>query len=314
MKLRRKIGIVALVLVLGGAGATYWALHHPKPVEVTRSAKLLTMAAEEAGAIDSLDDRLTRQLNIADLQIQCGQKSEAIKTLTLAVSTLQVREKSPAGTESAADGPAKSGRGEETKQNFDEFRRIAGWTSVAELAHAAGDLKMANAAYIDAVEALNSVQPEIKRAEYVMSLSEICYTLRGQNEATQLLVKGGQWAQKITNQTVRRYALATFARQLTNYDDLEDARIVMRNEADARWRSDMFAALARQNITIEQQKNVNSEYFAAAAPAMKSVDRARETKASGGWADEGVTQDFNKNLHYAQNYRNDDIQRGMAPR
>jgi hypothetical protein len=312
MKLRRNIGIAALVLIAAGAGAVYWHWSRPRPVEVTRSAKLLTMAAEEAGSIDVLDDRLTRQLNIADLQIQCGQKSEAIKTLALAVSTLRVREKESAST---APSTEAAGGERELPQPFDEFRRIAGWTSVAELAHTAGDSKMANAAYIDAVEALNSVQPEIKRAEYVMSLSEICNTLRGQSEATQLLVKGGQWAQKIDNRTVRRYALATFARQLTNYDDLEDARTVMRNEADARWRSDMFAALARQNITYESDKARETNYaVAAASPMMSRREAGDETKAGKTSADAGSTDKFNQNLHYAYNYRNEDIQRGLTPR
>src|ERR1039458_1509363 len=89
----------------------------------TRSGKLLTMAAEEAGAIDSLQERLTRQLNIADLQIQTGQKAEAIKTLSLAAATLKVEEKE--------------------KKTLDDFRRIAGWTSVAQLSHRAADDKFA---------------------------------------------------------------------------------------------------------------------------------------------------------------------------
>ena len=51
------------------------------PTMPSRNGKLLTMAAEEAGFIHNLTDRLTRQLNIADLQIQAGQKSEALRTL-----------------------------------------------------------------------------------------------------------------------------------------------------------------------------------------------------------------------------------------
>src|ERR1035437_5929127 len=45
-----------------------------------RSGRLLTMAGEEAGLITNLSDRLTRQLNIADLPIPMGPKGGGEKT------------------------------------------------------------------------------------------------------------------------------------------------------------------------------------------------------------------------------------------
>ena len=255
----------------------------------TRSARLLTMAAEEAGFIDSIQDRLTRQLNIADLQIQTGQKSEALKTLDLAGKTLKVEEKD--------------------KKTLDDFRRIAGWTSVAELAHSAGDDKVALDAYYAAVEQLNSVEPVTRRAEYVLSISEISFTLKGKTEAGQLLVKGGQWASNIKDERVRRYALSTFTNQLISYDDLDSARTVMRNEPDAAWRADTLAMMARSAINLDrpsdrvfaQLRNAPSPAAAMSADAQVAAEQ-RNSEVN-----------FNKDVHYSTNFRQQKIQQGYLP-
>lgn len=242
----------------------------------TRSARLLTMAAEEAGFIDNLQERLVRQLNIADLQAATDQNVEARKTLRLAAATLKVQEKA----------------------TLDDFRRIAGWTSVAELSYRAGDVPFATDAYYNAVEALNSVQPEPRRAEYVLSLSEICAQLKGKVEAGRLLVKGGNWAMGITNPGVRQYALRTFSARLIRYDDFDAARSVLRLDPDPRWRSDTLASLAR-----EQAAEMKNYEVALTAPeaAPKAVSR-------------DAVVNFNKSVRYSENFRQQTLQNDLAPR
>jgi hypothetical protein len=256
----------------------------------SRSGRLLTIAGEEAAFITDLPDRLTRQLNIADLQIQAGQKSEALKTLARAAETLQVPE--------AATQPEGAPR----KPKLDDFARIAGWTSVAELSHIAGDDKSATDAYMNAVEALSSVKPEVTRAQYVLSLSQVARQLRGAAEAGQLLVKGGEWAARIPDQRTRRFALTTFASALVNDDSLEQARTVMRNELDPAWRADTFAALAR-SVPLDAV----DETRATAKAAMAEVQAAPQTSPGipfGG---------FNKDVRYNARYRQEQMQHGILP-
>lgn len=292
----------AIVLVVAGAGTTWllWPAHHN---DTPRSAKLLTMAAEEAAAIDAVAERLTRQLNIADLQIQNNHKDEALKTLALAATTLHQPEK--------AD-----------RQTIDDFHRIAGWTSVAELCYAAGGNKAASDAYFEAVESLNSVKPEPKRAEYVLSLSEVCEKVRGKPEAIALLVKGSGWSAGISDELTRRFAIRTFAGKLVGFDDLEAARQAMRNELDARWRADTFMTIAQQNMVAEasfkrspgNNESVYQERSAAAgAPA---ADRIRATGATESTGEPGSSgRDlalFNKNVQYSSNFYRADLQSGRA--
>ena len=96
---------------------------------------------------------------------------------------------------------------------------------MAELSHGAGDDKAAVDAYMNAVEALHSVNPEWMRAQYVYSLSQVAFELKGKDEAGHLLVSGGEWASKIADTNTRRYALTTsFATALVSYDNLEALR------------------------------------------------------------------------------------------
>lgn len=272
----------------------------------SRAGRLLTIAGEEANLIDSLNDRLTRQLNIADLQIQANQKGEAIKTLTLATATLRAEEK-------------------DDKLAMDDFRKIAGWTSVAELNKRAGDDKAALDAYLNAVEALNSVKPVATRAEYVLSLSQICFEIRGKQEAIALLVKGGEWAREITNVGVRRYALWTFAESLVSYDDLDSARAVMRNEPDARWRSDALLAMGRNQIYYGSGSTKMEGFFAlngardetlairpAAATAAKEYQLSAEVDSASRVTESEIGR-FNKKLRYEDNFRQQSLQQGMRP-
>ena len=66
----RRLNLLACVVV-ASFPMFLAACEHATP---SRAGRLLTIAGEEANLIDTLDDRLTRQLNIADMQIQAGQK------------------------------------------------------------------------------------------------------------------------------------------------------------------------------------------------------------------------------------------------
>jgi len=266
------VGLVVVVMGCGGGDAS-------------RSGRLLTMAAEEAGFIDSLQDRLTRQLNVADMQNQMGEKGEAVKTLKLAMTTLKA---------------------EDSEKKMDDFRRIAGWTSVAQLSHRAGDDGLGWKAYVEAVEVLNSVKPESKRAAYVLSLSQVAFELKGKEEAGRLLVSGGTWAVKIDDVATRRFALTTFAQQLVTYDNLDDARIVMRNELDAAWRADTLAAMARNIMVAEARRKESTDarfnsFAGARSPAASSLEE-RESAS------------FNIDVQYEGNYKQRDLQQGIMPR
>ena len=56
-------------------------------VEEARSQKLMALAADEAGKISDVDMRLTRQLNLADLQSTRDWNADARKTLAAARNT-----------------------------------------------------------------------------------------------------------------------------------------------------------------------------------------------------------------------------------
>jgi hypothetical protein len=261
----------------------------------SRAGRLLTIAGEEANLIDSLSDRLTRQLNIADLQIQANQKGEAIKTLALATATLRAEEK-------------------DTKLAMDDFRKIAGWTSVAELNKRAGEDKGALGAYLNAVEALNSVKPVATRAQYVLSLSQICNEIRGKQEAIALLVKGGEWAREITHVGTRRYAIFTFSESLVGYDDLEAARTTMRNEPDPRWRSDALMAMGRNEIYTGVSFESKDRFlaFAQARTSRGLSEKSPATQVDMAFPSDEVRQ-FNKNLRYEDNFRQQSLQQGQRP-
>ena len=258
----------------------------------SRAGRLMTIAAEEAAGIDTLDNRLARQLNIADLQIQAGQKAEALKTLSVATVTLKLNEKDP-------------------KLAISDFRRIAGWTSVAQLSRRAGDDKAGSDAYFAAVEAINATKPATA-AEYVLSLSQVCFEIRGKAETVALLVKGGEWARSVSDNQVRRYALWCYAQALVGYDDLEAARTVMRNEADATWRSGSLAALARQDMNNSRSGGGGAIF--AGASTLLAVERNAEMKSQQN-ADSPATKigTFNKSVQYEQNYRQSQIQDGYRP-
>ena len=133
------------------------------------------MAGEEAANISNKLDRFSRQLNIANIQLNTGRQQDADKMLMLAGDTLT----------SAAEG--KDGQ-------IDDFHRIAGWTSIAQLALRANDKDLAMKSADNALAALNEVKVVPERAVYVLSLATVLAEVRGKNAAIDLINSGGTWA------------------------------------------------------------------------------------------------------------------------
>src|SRR5580704_2089615 len=111
-KMIRKLLLVALL-----AGAVASCDH----ATADRREQLLIMASEEVTMITNAKEKLTRQLNIADLQISMDHKADAAKTLTAARDGLTAA--------SSAD--------------MDDLSRMSGWVSISELARAADDKELA---------------------------------------------------------------------------------------------------------------------------------------------------------------------------
>lgn len=257
-------------LIVGVSGGLFVIAACARPTS-DRSGRMLLMAAEEAGFITNTHDRLTRQLNIADVQNRTNRKTDAAKTLDLARETLRTKE---------------------ALAQLTEVQRLSGWTSICELARTADDKTLAGKALDEALEVLYSMKPEASRAQYVLSLSEVVTDLRGKGEAARLLVKGGEWAGKIEDIGMRRFALTTFSQKLLADEQYEDARTVLRHEADAAWRADTLTGLAQMTFAADTRAMYAAK--SAAAPMLDS--QARE---------------FNRDVRFQMNYRKDALQQQM---
>jgi len=233
-----------------------------------RAGHLLLMAGEEAANIPNSLDRFTRQLNIADTQLQTNRKADAIKTLTLARDTL-----------TAAKG-----------DDFDDFHRIAGWTSISQLARNAGDRDLAIKSADSAQAALNDVKPVTERPQYVLSLATELADLRGKAATVELLDSGAAWAAEIPQSSLRRAALMAFTTALLNNDAYEDARNALHRDPDPAWRTDMVLALATQYETPAKPSDYASreqhrQYAATPVTAPRAVaepEGSYITEGSGG--------------------------------
>jgi hypothetical protein len=193
-----------------------------RAAQVDRAGRLLSMAGEEAANIPNKIDRFTRQLHIAETQLRTDRKPDAAKTLALAQDTLK------------ASG----------KEDFDDFHRIAAWTSISQLSRQAGDRDLALKSADAAQEALNDVQPPADRPQYVLSLAGELAELRGKDAAIELVNSGGAWAAEIIEPGTRRTALIAFTNYLLNVDAFENARVMLKRDPDPAWRTDMFLSLA----------------------------------------------------------------------
>ncbi len=230
-----------------------------------------TWPAKRRGRSNAPRDRLTRQLNIANRETQSGRPGNARGTLALARQTL----------EHAA------------KKDFNDQERLSGWISLCELARDADNKPFANAALDQALAALNQLTPEPSRCEYVPGIEHEVRALRGDGAAAAMLRTAADWAMDL-QQPTRRSAWFVFAGELFRCNDYEGARLVLRHDRDAAWRSDALIALSEQ---ARWETGNSGELAAPAAMAPATLGRGSDTSPT-----TAPSIPFGKSLDFKSNY------------
>ena len=202
------------------AGLLVGCASSPPPPD--RHARLLTLAAGEAGQIADADDRLRRQLNLAYDELDDNNRAEARGILSAAAQTLR---------------SAKPGQ-------LSPRTLIAGWVSISELSRQADDPATANGACDQAVATLRSLDPVALRPEYVVGVATEVRELRGKPAAAQLLTESVAWAREIPDVHHRRAGLREIADATFTCDDYAAGLAALRTDPDAGWRSDTLELLA----------------------------------------------------------------------
>lgn len=187
-----------------------------------RAQMLMMLAAGETRMITDPKDRLTRQLNLAYIQIHDGHKEDALITLRDARETV----------------------GSAGEEDFDQTAKLAAWISLSQLGRQAEGRGFADESLTRALEFLNKLEPVENRCKYVRSVATEVRDLRGAPKASELFVSGGAWAKAYEDQPVRRWFIVSFAVELFNDELFERGLEVMRNEDDAVWRADTLLQLA----------------------------------------------------------------------
>jgi hypothetical protein len=254
-----------------------------------RTGRLLSMAGEEAANITNKMDRFTRQLHIAETQLRTDRKPDAARTLALAQDTLKVS----------------------TKDDFDDFHRIAAWTAISQLARQANDRPLALKSADAAQAALNDVQPAAERPQYVLSLAGELAELRGNDAAIELINSGGAWAAEIVEPVARRTALTAFTNRLLSYDAYESARTMLRRDPDPVWRTDMFLALANTSPVTYKADYARSDSEASGPGGgggrggfVARSSQAVALPAADVYHQAAPVQSFGKDVRYESVYQN----------
>lgn len=195
--------------------------------------ELLRVATAEAGQIPAVKDRFRRYLNVADAQIENGERIEARQTLDVAEAELR----------------------SSTPEDFDRHTCLAGWVSLSELySNAYRDYEHdiwvsvdnnahAKAALKQAIDMLHSIQPESLRAYFIRSIARQIREISGETDACKALVEGAGWAGQIQNLRERQRAYRHIACDLFACQDVPDARDVLRRDPDPAWRTDTLVGL-----------------------------------------------------------------------
>ncbi|HUT59703.1 MAG TPA: hypothetical protein VNA25_17795 [Phycisphaerae bacterium] len=198
-----------------------------------RAAILMRLAEEEADRISSPKDRLTRQLNIANLQIGERRHADGRATLARARATL----------ESAG------------KDELTDHERISGWVSISELSRHAGDYPSARSACQEGLGFLRTIQPVADRVQYLRGLAEELRKCIGKAASAKVLREGGQWVKTVEERVRRRAAFTMVAHDLFLCDDYDGGRDVLRLEDDTTWRTDTLIQLAGNAIPSKPMWN-----------------------------------------------------------
>ncbi len=273
--MRMRVMLAAVVAAAAVGSMFFWPAGCANE-GTARGQRLFMMAAEETNQVKAPRERLMRQLNIAEWQINRGKPADGLKTLGYAADTLHA----------AQEG------------ELDELGRLSGWVSISELSRAGGDKGFALKACDEAVEMLTAIKPAATRCEYVLGIAVEVKELRGQKAAGELLVRAGEWAGDIKDTPTRRQALLAFANRLFDFEDYDAGLALLRREGDAAWRSDTLAMLARAS---EGKGGGNGVPMAAGA---RSADAARAP---------AMQKSFGKSVDYESNYQNKAFQQGFMP-
>ena len=198
---------------------------------------LLTLAGEEAALVEKPRDRLSRLLNIADMQNSQGHHGSARGTLGKAIQTLR------------RDG-----------DKLDLHTRLAGWVSVSQLSRSCRDRETAISACNEATKVLRGIEQPADRCPFVRGVTDQVRALHGNERAAALLREAGPWADQIDSIPDRRVVLRAFTDYLVDCKDYDGAKAMIRRDNDPAWRSDTLADLARQSMTYRSYgKQVNFE-------------------------------------------------------
>jgi hypothetical protein len=187
-----------------------------------RSQMLMRMAAGECRQIPDSDQRLRRQLNIANMQNNRGDAAGARATLADARSTI---ESSPT-------------------EALTQHVRISGWVSISELSREAGDYGGAHYACSQAVAWLSNIQPVTDRPQYIRGVAREVRALRGEAASAALLREGGAWAAQIADAGQRRAAYIAIANDLFTCEDFDGGKAVLHRDEDVAWRVDTLTQLS----------------------------------------------------------------------
>ena len=216
------LAVAGALLAMAGCGGSGFR-------NADRAQRLMALAAGEAGQIESPKQRLTAQLNVAELQINNRHARDAMATLVKARDTLR-----------SIEG------------DLDDQARLAGWISLSELARRIDQTAFANAAVDRAIQLLEQLDPPPARVEYVRAVAQELRILRGKAAAAALLRQAGPWAAQIEDMVYRRQAYQAIASDLFLNDDDEGGLALLRQDPDAAWRTATLTALARQAVPLKQ--------------------------------------------------------------
>ncbi len=279
--MKRRTKVLGVLFLVVAAGITTAALsfngcaQSPRltgnlRATAARSQKLMALAAEEATAITDVDARLTRQLNLADMQIQRNWPDDAKVTLDAARKTL----------------------GSEDSKKLNDHARISGWVSVSELSRAVKDTDGANTACDGAIKAVREIEDPAVRCEYVMGICNEMQYLKGKAKAADLLAEAGPWTKNIDQIDHRRLAVVSFAGALFNLDDFAKGQAMLKNEDDAAWRSDTLTQLASMPVDRGRSGYADSANEVILGAAVSAPSRATTSP--------GSRQYFGQKLNYRE--------------